>query len=90
MPKQKVTLSLDTEIYERTKQALKGLAGKPSVSSLVDQLLDEFTRTTAPALAALSGGASPADAYSQLLEGSFAELVRILEEEEEEPSKPKK
>lgn len=90
MAKQKVTLSLDTEIYERTREMLRKTPGSPSVSSLVDQLLDQFTLTMGPALAALGSGYSLEAASQQFLESASAQFVRILDEEDDEPEQAKK
>jgi hypothetical protein len=47
--KQKVTLTLNKDIYKRTRELVDNLPGKPSVSSLVDDLLDQFVTTMQPA-----------------------------------------
>jgi hypothetical protein len=46
--KQKVTLTLNRDIYRRTRELLTKLPGVPSVSSVVDQLLDQFVTTMGP------------------------------------------
>jgi hypothetical protein len=90
MNKQKVTLSLDPDIYRRTRETLDTLPGTPSVSALVDELLDGFTKTAGPALAAVSRGVPPKDALTQIFAAAAAELVRIDEQEDEKPVKTKK
>ena len=90
MPKQKVTLSLDPEIYQRTRDALSILPGTPSISALVDQLLDGFATTVAPALSAVARGESQQQAMTHLFGAAFDEAIRIHEEEEAKPASPKK
>ncbi len=88
MPKQKVTLWLDSDIYQRTKEMVKDLPNT-SVSSLVDELLDGITLTLQAPLAALGKGATTADAMS-LFHGGVLDLIRTLDEEDEPPVKAKK
>ena len=83
MNKQKVTLSLDPIIYQRTKDSLQLLPGKPSVSSLVDELLDGFTKTLSGPIQALAAGSTPADAYTLLMQTAMTEIIRTLQEEDE-------
>lgn len=83
MPKQKVTLWLDSDIYQRTKEMVKELPNT-SVSSLVDELLDGITSTLQAPLSALGEGATTADVLS-LFHGGVLDLIRTLDEEEEKP-----
>lgn len=46
--KQKVTLTLDSKVYAATRELLVDLPGKPSVSSLVDELLGGFVVSMGP------------------------------------------
>ncbi len=89
MAKQKVTLSLDSQIYQRTREILKDIPGNPSVSGLIDELLDGFTKTLQAPLKALGEGATAGDSL-MLLHSGVAEIIRTLHEEDEEPHKPKK
>jgi hypothetical protein len=89
MAKQKVTLTLDSEIYQLTREMLRDIPGNPSVSGLVDELLDGFTKTLQAPLKALGEGATAGDSL-MLLHSGVAEIIRTLHEEAEEPHKPKK
>jgi hypothetical protein len=89
MNKQKVTLSLDPEIYRLTREMLKDIPGTPSVSSLVDDLLRGFTATLQGPLKSLAEGGTPADA-TKLFHGGVLDFIRILEQEDEKPAKAKK
>lgn len=91
MAKQKVTLSLNSDIYKRTKDFLALLPGKPSVSSLVDDVLEQFlTRFGEAFKKAQEEGLSPrefmkvwhADTMTDV-SVEYAELVRMLKEKEE-------
>lgn len=91
MAKQKVTLSLDSEIYQRTREALAQLPGKPSISSLVDQFLDGFSRNVAPSLALFSQGSMTYEGAENKMTGDvLADFIRILSEEDEKLNTPKK
>jgi hypothetical protein len=89
MAKQKVTLTLDSEIYQRTREILRDIPGNPSVSGLVDELLDGFTKTLQAPLKALGDGATVGDSL-MLLHSGVGEIIRTFHEEATEPHKPKK
>lgn len=89
--KQKVTLSLDSEIYQRTRDALTKIPGKPSVSSLVDELLDSFAKTVVPSLALFASGEIDYNrAHGQMTSDAFSDFIRTFSEELEEPDTSKK
>lgn len=54
--KQKVTLTLNKEVYARAREFVNGLPGNPSVSSLVDEVLDAYLTGTAPLMDAVKSG----------------------------------
>ncbi len=90
MNKQKVTLSLDPEIYARTKEVLKLLPVNVSVSALIDELLSTFAGSVLkPMKDAHTSGQNPRDFYKALhadmlsmVSLEFADLIRTLDEQE--------
>lgn len=71
--KQKVTLSLDGDAYRRLRALLARIPGKPSVSSLVDDLFRGFVATVGPVVDEIEG--DPAQTARALV-AFHGELVR--------------
>ena len=72
-----VTLTLDPDIRARVQQVLENMPGKPSLSQLVDELLDEFTTTMGPVFERLkeaTGSADPAELMRRVLGDQMLEL----------------
>ncbi len=86
--KQKVTLTLNKEVYARAREFVNGLPGNPSVSSLVDEVLDAFLVGVSPMFDALKVGdpASQIETLKRLYGESstamgldFADTIRAIE-----------
>jgi hypothetical protein len=90
MPKRRVTLTIDPDIYKNAQNLVGHIPGL-SVSSLFELLLGQFVEKMAPVLnAALSGdAAAQIEAFKRFhvesqtdLALEFVDLIRIIEEKE--------
>jgi antitoxin component of RelBE/YafQ-DinJ toxin-antitoxin module len=90
MPKRRVTLTIDPDIYENAQNLVGHIPGL-SVSSLFELLLGQFIQKMAPVLnAALSGdAAAQIEAFKRFhgeshtdLALEFADVIRMIQEKE--------